>query len=547
MPDLIRMKRGLKADLPVLSEGEFGYCTDTQELFIGGISANVHVGDSKAFGIIDANKDYGALGDGATDETATFTNIESSLGKIVYLEAGTYVVNGITLNKRYIGLGKIKLNGKLEAPSYTYISTVPATGSNAGDYFGGDQSNIKAEYFEIAGSCKASTITSNYFNWELQSHFTNLWIDLGSGYSGFTTETTGSNVSGQAVVNVRNSTMLAVGMPVLIGTDSYTILTINSATQVTMTSNLVNTYPAGTWLSKGNRTNFSDYMSQVFHEAGGDAYSFNSRLVVGKSPDADQTHFSYNATGGLLGGDNTATTDGVYIQGTEISLIGSNYQGDHDVAAIGDVRSFQRNNDTGNLGAVWVGRLDKSEGTKYCESVHTVAGKWLGGFDTIWADFGVNQAAIKLAPNHRIYFDGSGAADEAGYELWGANAGDSYIHYNAALSQMESIVDGVTAFSWTGTDLNMVGSVNITQQNLLNLDSGLTETGFTYTGTQIQARFNNTTKLSIMSDGTVNTTNNLTVPRGKQVNLDAGGTGTYLTYDGTNIFLYKNGVQVATW
>jgi hypothetical protein len=38
---MILIRRGLKADLPNLAEGEFGFCTDTKELFIGSINGNV--------------------------------------------------------------------------------------------------------------------------------------------------------------------------------------------------------------------------------------------------------------------------------------------------------------------------------------------------------------------------------------------------------------------------------------------------------------------------------------------------------------------------
>lgn len=39
----IQIRRGLKADLPVLSKGEFGFCLDTNELFIGASEGNVLV------------------------------------------------------------------------------------------------------------------------------------------------------------------------------------------------------------------------------------------------------------------------------------------------------------------------------------------------------------------------------------------------------------------------------------------------------------------------------------------------------------------------
>ena len=44
MADTIQIKRGVKAKLPVLPDGELGYCTDTGELYIGLSGANKLVG-----------------------------------------------------------------------------------------------------------------------------------------------------------------------------------------------------------------------------------------------------------------------------------------------------------------------------------------------------------------------------------------------------------------------------------------------------------------------------------------------------------------------
>lgn len=41
MPDLIRVKRGNRANLPTLNDGEFGLAEDTKELFIGTTSGNM--------------------------------------------------------------------------------------------------------------------------------------------------------------------------------------------------------------------------------------------------------------------------------------------------------------------------------------------------------------------------------------------------------------------------------------------------------------------------------------------------------------------------
>lgn len=49
----IQIRRGLKADLPVLSEGEFGFCLDTKELFIGANGGNVLVNNFSWSSILD--------------------------------------------------------------------------------------------------------------------------------------------------------------------------------------------------------------------------------------------------------------------------------------------------------------------------------------------------------------------------------------------------------------------------------------------------------------------------------------------------------------
>lgn len=43
MANKIQIKRGLKSNLPVLSVGEFGLCTDTKEVFIGTSNGNVGI------------------------------------------------------------------------------------------------------------------------------------------------------------------------------------------------------------------------------------------------------------------------------------------------------------------------------------------------------------------------------------------------------------------------------------------------------------------------------------------------------------------------
>jgi hypothetical protein len=61
----ILVRRGLAADLPTLAAGEFGFATDTRNLYIGSSVGNIRV-----HGDYITPEMYGAKGDGVTDDTA---------------------------------------------------------------------------------------------------------------------------------------------------------------------------------------------------------------------------------------------------------------------------------------------------------------------------------------------------------------------------------------------------------------------------------------------------------------------------------------------
>jgi len=50
MADKIKFRRGLKANLPVLEEGEPAFCTDTKELYIGSSEGNILIGKLESGG-----------------------------------------------------------------------------------------------------------------------------------------------------------------------------------------------------------------------------------------------------------------------------------------------------------------------------------------------------------------------------------------------------------------------------------------------------------------------------------------------------------------
>lgn len=86
--DLMQIRRGNKADLPNLAQGEMAYTLDTEELFVGGLSGNIKI-NSKAFLNV---KEFGVIGDGVTSDTVAMQSILDTYGdsKIIYMPPSTY-------------------------------------------------------------------------------------------------------------------------------------------------------------------------------------------------------------------------------------------------------------------------------------------------------------------------------------------------------------------------------------------------------------------------------------------------------------------------
>lgn len=145
----LQVRRGLKVDLPLrLHDGEFGWCLDTRELFIGngsGFNGNSEIltqwgqndqiithtyqGNTtvpasatprplgKILDDIVSVKDYGAQGDGVTDDTVFIQNAiddvwnsnTSNPGgqasfKAIYFPAGIYLISNTIYVRPYVGL-----------------------------------------------------------------------------------------------------------------------------------------------------------------------------------------------------------------------------------------------------------------------------------------------------------------------------------------------------------------------------------------------------------------------------------------------------------
>ncbi len=92
--DLIQVRRGDKADLPTLAQGELGFTLDTEELFVGGLNGNIKPNNLNIVNV----KNFGATGDGETDDTNAINNAiqycKNNNKSTLFIPKGTYIING---------------------------------------------------------------------------------------------------------------------------------------------------------------------------------------------------------------------------------------------------------------------------------------------------------------------------------------------------------------------------------------------------------------------------------------------------------------------
>lgn len=136
------------------------------------------------------------------------------------------------------------------------------------------------------------------------------------------------------------------------------------------------------------------------NRGGGDTVGMDQEIQIGGAkPGA--TSFLTNPAGSMLSGDLGALNAGVYLQGIgDINLSDNGY----DVAAIPLVFNFNRTNNTGALGATWMGMVLHSYGSKSIDSFADMIGGAAIGIDLSGASL-VSHAALAIPAGSSIYFN----------------------------------------------------------------------------------------------------------------------------------------------
>lgn len=126
----IKLRRGLKVNLPVLQVGEPGYASDAEELYIGSTTGNVKVTNTTEMGELSENL-ANIAGVGRTTETVK--GISDGLGQLS-LDLQTQISNANSLVTNLAGVGRTtetiksnadKINNKIKLSTFT--ATVDGT------------------------------------------------------------------------------------------------------------------------------------------------------------------------------------------------------------------------------------------------------------------------------------------------------------------------------------------------------------------------------------------------------------------------------------
>ena len=322
--------------------------------------------------------DYGAIGDGITNNDYVFDEIENQEEfNQFYVPEGIYCLSDwYDLTKRYDGPGILKIGNHKQANHIGQITKHPEIGSLSDKeaHFDGDMSNVlRAEKFTISvgEDNPVPNVNGKYlYYYETSPHFAS--FEIGSGVGG------------------------------------YNGLHSNGRTGIT-------------W----NRV-------MMRHRGLGDAAVWNAYVECG-DPSHDTTsdiHFGYNA-GVILNGDVKAIADYAYINPLEINLVDDG----NKASGVGLVLNFHRTNSDTSKGNIWMGTRMQSKGSEYCDVAYSAVGKWFFGLDLTPIAFDEKKAAIVMNAGDKIYFNATGN----GWKC--VSTGNAYISYDSEFGSLFASTD----------------------------------------------------------------------------------------------------------
>jgi hypothetical protein len=333
-------------------------------------------------------KDFGAVGDGTTNDTAAVNAVEALPHTQISLPIGRYSTTLTpyqAINQTYTGPGKLIMGGYAQAPKRSFVTTelTPAS-TDRTRMFDGDWTN-KAHLaaYTFIGAGATGTPTSTYKN------FTELSAEvLVYDYTaGFNTDP-GDHALGRSGAFARHE-----------------------------------------WLYHGGQ---GDLVGRSFY---GEVYS--NRVGA--------THFLASPAlavdnGGLAV---SASGAGAYLQREEFIISDNGFA----CAAVYQVANMIRNNSSAPLGEVWIYSRPQSGGSQPIDAFYTPAGTARRGLDFTPATFNADLAAVVTKANDRWYLNGTSAPDSTGAKWFATTLNGEWLTYASSDARVEIASKGKRALA----------------------------------------------------------------------------------------------------
>lgn len=341
-------------------------------------------------------KDFGAVGDGVTDDTAAIqAAANASNDQPISVPYGYYLTTATPYqftNAKFTGPGQISMGGYFQAPFRSFItSPQPVPSTNRETMFdGGFKKSYRASYMFVGSGANPSVLPTTYTNFVEWSQD----VIVHDFTAGFNTD----------------------AMDHALGRSGAFV---NSM-----------------WLYHGGQ---GDLVGRNFY---GEVYS--------SRPGA--THFLANPALAVENGKISISSPsgaGAYLQHSEYIYSDGGYA----AAVIDRVRNYDRTNSAAPLNQVWIHDRPQSRGSAPIDCFYSLAGTGKRGFDTTPADFGADKAAVALKQNDRVYFDASSTPDSLGAKWYATNLGATYVSYNG--SAFNVVVSGANSLSVKSTSVGV--------------------------------------------------------------------------------------------
>jgi len=356
-----------------------------------GTGAQQRTVESKLQDVVSV-KDFGAVGDGVTDDTAAIQAAENSNYTRIYVPEGTYnttLTEFQATNKIYYGPGQLVLGGNDAAKIRSFVTTPQAAASNNRyEVFNSFNKTPETFYRFISASANPTVLPTTYTNYPEWCQRFGVYDYTG----GFNTDS-GTNALGRSGAFVNTARLYHGGQGDLVA---------------------------------------RNFFGEIYSNRAGATHFLASPALVVENGD--------------LGVTGSGT--GCYLNHSEYIFSDNGYA----VACIDRVRNYFRTNSGSTINQVWIHDRPQSGGSQPIDAFYSVAGSGKVGLDFTPTTFTADKAAIALKQEDRIYFESSSTPDPLNAQWYADTLGSTYL---SALSGsfLTAVCNGSTSLQVGPSDI----------------------------------------------------------------------------------------------